>query len=96
MLVGTDIAQEDKGVLVFDLLHRTFGSQWLADDRVLVELRSTRNGFALIDWVASRTVGFWTMESGRSTNLASGRAVSTLKGGLAGGERLVLLRLAYW
>jgi len=47
-LVGLDIDNEDKGVLLLDLLEGTLGVQGMDDDLVLIETRLVRDRLARV------------------------------------------------
>jgi hypothetical protein len=61
-LVSQKIDYENKGIVVFDLFHSRFGSQWRFDDAVLVHFVAGWHGLASILWSTSQLKGLWLVE----------------------------------
>ena len=51
-LVGLDVDDEDEGVVLLDLLHRTLRVEWVDDHLVVVESRLMGDG---LSWVFGRS-----------------------------------------
>jgi hypothetical protein len=69
-LVGSDVDDEDKGVVLLDLLHGALGVERVDDDLVLIEARLMRNALAWVLWCAGELESSWAVEGGRETDLA--------------------------
>lgn len=69
-LVGLDVDNEDEGVVLLDLLHRTLGVERVDDDLVLIETGRMRNALAWVLWRAREDKGLWAVEGRRETDLA--------------------------
>ena len=61
-LVGLDVDDEDERVVVFDLLHRRFGREWVLDRRELIESGRLRRRFGRAFRVARKTERRWAAE----------------------------------
>lgn len=81
-LVCLDVDNEDKGVVLLNLLHGGLGVQGVDNDLVLVEPGNVGNALAGVLWVAGQREGLWAVEGSRETDLAGNLGVSTLEGGL--------------
>lgn len=69
-LVGTDIDDEDKGVVFLDLLHGALGVERVDDDLVLIETGLMGNRLAWVFWRTGELEGLGSVEGGRETDLA--------------------------
>jgi hypothetical protein len=69
-LVGLDIDNEDEGVVLLNLLHRTLGVKGVDDDLVLIETRLVRDGLARVLGGARELEGLGAVEGGRETDFA--------------------------
>jgi hypothetical protein len=69
-LVGLDIDDENEGVVLLDLLHRTLGVERVDDDFVLIETGLVRNRLAWKFGRAGELEGLGSVEGGRKTDLA--------------------------
>lgn len=69
MFVCFDIANEDKSVGVFDLLHSGFSSQRMFDNAECIHLISCGNSFTNKLGVTSKLESFWAIELDTSTDL---------------------------
>lgn len=69
-LVGLDINNEDKGVVLLDLLHGGLGVQRVQDDLLSVELGLTGDRDAGVLGRPRELQGLGAVEGGRSANLA--------------------------
>jgi hypothetical protein len=78
-LVGLDIDNEDKGVVLLNLLHGTLGVERVDDNLVLIETGLVRNRLAWVFWRAGKLKGFWSVEGGRLANLSDLVGVDLLK-----------------
>lgn len=89
-LVGLDINEEDKGVIILELLHGSLSVKRLADDAVLVHAGSVGDRLAAVLGSTSKLEGLGQVEGGGGADLALSLALGTLKGSLLGIEGLVL------
>jgi hypothetical protein len=69
-LVGTDVDDEDQGVVLLDLLHGALGVERVDDDLVLIETSLMGNGLAWVFWCTRELEGLRLVEGGRETDLA--------------------------
>lgn len=69
-LVGLDVDDEDKGVVLLDLLHGALGVQWVDDDLVLIETGLGNDGSTWVLWCTGELEGLRSVEGGRETDLA--------------------------
>jgi hypothetical protein len=69
-LVGLNIDDEDKGVVLFNFLHGALGVERVDDDFVLIEAGNVRNGFAGVFGRARELEGLGAVESRRETDFA--------------------------
>jgi hypothetical protein len=70
-LVGTDVDDENKGVVLLNLLHGTLSVKRVDDDLVLIETWLMRNRLAWVLWGAGKLEGLWLVEGGRKADLAN-------------------------
>lgn len=85
VLVGTDITDKDKGVVVLDLAHGRLGVQGALDDGELVQGGVTGDSLAGVLGGTGELEGLGEVEAGGGADLAGGRGVGALEDGLAGG-----------
>jgi hypothetical protein len=64
-LIRLDIDNEDKGVVLLNLLHCALSVDGVHDNLVLVKSGLMWNGFAGISWVPSENEGLWLSECRR-------------------------------
>lgn len=69
-LVGLDIDNEDKCVVLLNLLHGALGVERVDNDSVLIETGSMRNRLAWVLWCTGELEGLGTVEGSRETDLA--------------------------
>lgn len=69
-LVGLDIDDEDKGVVLLDLLHGALGVERVNDNLVLIEAGLMRNGFTWVFWGSGELEGLWSVEGGGLADLS--------------------------
>ena len=69
-LVGLDIDNEDKSVVLLNLLHRTLSVERVDDNLVLIETRLVRNRLAWVFWRTGKLEGLWEVEGGRLADLS--------------------------
>jgi hypothetical protein len=69
-LVGLDVDNEDKGVVLFDLLHGALGVERVDDDLVVVEASLMRDRLAGVFGRSGELQGLGKVECGRGTDLA--------------------------
>lgn len=89
-LVSLDIDEENKGVIILELLHGSLSVKRLADDAVLVHAGSVGDGLAAVLGGTSKLESLGQVEGGGGADLALSLALGTLKGSLLGIESLVL------
>lgn len=89
VLVGTNIADKDKSVVVLDLAHGRLGVQGRLDDGELVQGGVTVDGLAGVLGGTGELQGLGKVETGRGVDLAGSSGVGATEDGLAG--RLSLL-----
>jgi hypothetical protein len=70
LLVGTNVADEDKGVVLFNLLHRALSVERVDDDLVLIEAGVAGDRLARVLGGSGEDKGLGPVESGRSSDLA--------------------------
>ena len=75
-LVGLDVANEDQGVVLLDLLHGRLGVQGVDDDLVLVHARLMGDRLAVVLGSTRQLQSLGAVEGGRQSDLALGLAVS--------------------
>lgn len=69
-LVGLDINDENKGVVLLNLLHGALGVERVDDDLVLIETRLRRNGLSEVLGVAGELESLRLVEGRRGADLA--------------------------
>ena len=69
-LVRLDVDQEDQGVVLLNLLHRTLGVERVDDDLVLVQTGGVRDRLAQVLGRARELQGLGAVEAGRGPDLA--------------------------
>ena len=69
-LVRLGVADEDKGVVLFNLLHRTLGVQWVNENLVLVDALLGSDTLAWVLWCARELEGLWAVEGCRQSYFA--------------------------
>jgi hypothetical protein len=69
-LVGLDVNDEDKGVVLLDLLHGALGVERVEDDLLGIELGLTGNGDTGVLGRPSQLKGLGAVEGGRGADLA--------------------------
>ena len=69
-LVGLNIDDEDQGVVLLNLFHRTLGVERVDYDLVLIETGLMRDGFAGVLGRSGELKGLRSVESRRETDLA--------------------------
>lgn len=69
-LVCLDVDNEDKGVVLLDLLHGALGVQWVDDNLVLIETGLGNDGSTWVLWCTGELEGLGSAEGGRETDLA--------------------------
>lgn len=89
VLVGTDVTDKDKSVVVLDFAHGRLGVQGGLDDGELVQGGVASDGLACVLGGTGELQGLGEVETGRGAHLAGGSGVGTTEDGLAG--RLSLL-----
>lgn len=101
-LVCLDVDNEDKGVVLLDLLHGALGVQWVDDNLVLIETGLGNDGSTWVLWCTGELEGLGSAEGGRETDLADLVGVNTLQGSLSSGIGLLVTTLGggtflcYW
>ena len=70
-LVGLDVDNEDKGVVLLNLLHGALGVEWVDNDLVLIETWLVCDGATWVLWCAGQLKSLWLMEGGRQADLAN-------------------------
>lgn len=70
-LVGLNVDNEDKGVVLFDLLHGALGVEGVDDDLVLIEAGLVGNRLARVLGLAGQLKSLWLVEGGRVADLAN-------------------------
>lgn len=68
-LVGLDIDDEDKGVVLLNLLHGALSVERVDNDLVLIQTRLVVGGLAGVLGVAGQSEGLRAAERGRSSDL---------------------------
>lgn len=68
-LVGLDIDDEDKGVVLLDLLHGALSVERMDDNLVLIQARLVVGRLAGVLGVAGQSEGLGATERGRSSDL---------------------------
>ena len=71
MFVSFDVADEDKGVVIFDLLHGRLGGQGVLDDVVGIHTVPARGGLARVLWSPGGPEGLWPVELHTGSDLQS-------------------------
>lgn len=84
VLVGTDIADEHKGVLILDLAHGRLGVQGELDDGVLVQGGGLGAGATSILGGTGQLEGLGEVEAHGGANLLGGLGVGATEGSLLG------------
>lgn len=79
-LVGLDINNEHKGVVLLDLLHGALGVERVDDDLMLIESRLRRNRLSEVFWLAGELEGLGSVEGSRKTDLAYLLGVNLVNG----------------
>ncbi len=69
-LVGLGVHDENKGVVLLDLLHRTLGVERVDDDLVLIQTGLVGERLAVVLGRARELKGLGAVESGRGADLA--------------------------
>jgi hypothetical protein len=69
-LIGLDVDNEDKSVVLLNLLHGALSVERVDDDLVLIETRLVRNRLAWVFWGTGELEGFWSVEGGRLADLS--------------------------
>ena len=70
-LVGLEVDNEDKGVVLLNLLHGTLGVEWVNDHLVLIKTWRMWDRLAWVLWGAGQHEGLWAVEGRRVADLAS-------------------------
>jgi hypothetical protein len=70
-LVRLHVDDENEGVVLLNLLHRTLGVEWVDKDLVLVDALLVGDGFAWVLWCARELKGLWAMEGRAQSDLAN-------------------------
>jgi hypothetical protein len=91
VLVGTKIDNEDKGVVVLNLLHGALGGQGVAQDLELVKTSWAWDRSSGILWLASKSQGLWAEEVDVCADLLGDLGVDALLDSLGCGGSL-----GYW
>jgi hypothetical protein len=89
VLVGLDIADEDKGVVLLHLLHGALSVERVDDDLVLIETGLASNGVTGVLGLTSSDQGLRAMEGGAEASLDLLVGVGTLKSSLSGSVGLL-------
>ena len=69
-LVGLDVDDKDKGVVLLNLLHGTLSVERVDDDLVLIETGSMWDGLSWVLWCTGELEGLGAVEGSRETDLA--------------------------
>jgi hypothetical protein len=69
-LVRLDIDNEDKGVVLLNLLHRALGVERVDDNLAGIEHRLPRDALAWVAGCARKSKGLWAVEGGVRTDFA--------------------------
>lgn len=69
-LVGLNVDDENQGIVLLDLFHRTLGIERVNDDLVLVETGLRRNRLAGVFWGSGELKSLRLMERCRQADLA--------------------------
>lgn len=69
-LVGLDVDNEDKGVVLLNLLHGTLSVERVDNDLVLIETGSMGNGLSWVLWCTGELKGLGSVEGSREADLA--------------------------
>merc|ERR1719320_2437934 len=78
MLVGLNVADEDKCVVIFNLLHGRLGSEGVLDDVVSIHLVPLGCGLTRVLRLPGWPVGVWPVELDTSPDLLDPGTVHTL------------------
>lgn len=78
-LVGLDVDNEDKGVVLLNLLHRALGVERVDDDLAGIETGLTWDRSAWVFRCARKSEGLWQVEGGRLADLVCLVRVDLLK-----------------
>lgn len=87
-LVGLDVDNEDKGVVLLNLLHGGLGVEGVHDDLVLVQAHGVGDGLAGVLGSTRQLQGLGAVEGGGVPDLLGLVGGGTLEGGLGGGVGL--------
>jgi hypothetical protein len=68
-LVGANICNKDKSIIVLNLLQSTFGSEWVLDDSVLIKKSEFGNSLSWVLWSTSKLESLWQVKGGRGLDL---------------------------
>lgn len=90
-LVGTEVNNEDKGVVVLNLLHGRLGGERVLDGAELVHPGKVRDRLAGVLGSTRKTKGVGAVERHRSANLLGRVGLGALEGSLLSGLGLGLL-----
>lgn len=93
-LVGTEVNNENKGVVVLNLLHGRLGADGELDSAELVHAGKVRDRLAGVLGGASKTKGLGAVEGGRGADLLRRVRLGALEGSLLSRAGLGLLGLA--
>lgn len=92
-LVGGTVDDEDKSVVLLDLLHSALSVEREEDGAVSIHARGVRNALSGVSRLTGQSKGLGATESSVGANLADLGARDTLEGGLLGSSSLDGLRL---
>jgi len=93
-LVGFDVDNENKSVVLLNLLHGALSVERVDNDLVFIEAGLMRNRLARVLGVAGELKGLGSVEGGRKTDLADLVGVSALQSSLSSSAGL-LVALAF-
>lgn len=89
VLVGTDVADEDEGVVILDLAHGRLGGEGGLDDGELIQGGVTVDGLTGVLGGTGELQGLGQVEAGGGVDLAGGGSVGATEDGLAGSLSLL-------
>lgn len=92
-LVGGTVDDEDKSVVLLDLLHSALSVEREEDGAVSIHARGVGNALSGVSRLAGQSKGLGSTEGGVGADLADLGARDTLEGGLLGSSSLDGLRL---
>lgn len=92
MLVGFHGNLENQSVTIFNLLHSSFGRDWLFNDFVRIQSDVVWNGLRSVFWFSSQLQGLWQSEGWGSSNLQSLLTVGTFNNGFFSSSSFTCLK----